>query len=117
VARGAGVAQFVYLSVAHPALVMNAYVQSQMDGKALLRSSGMNATILRPWYVLGPGRRWPVVLLSLYWLLELFPPTRESAQRLGLVTTEQSLAGRCFAVENLSQGLRILRVPEICKFG
>ena len=33
----------------------------------------LHATILRPWYVLGPGRRWPVMLLPAYWLMGLLP--------------------------------------------
>ena len=48
--------------------------------------SGLNATILRPWYVLGPGRRWPLVLTPLYWLMEAIPSTRDGARRLGLVS-------------------------------
>jgi hypothetical protein len=45
----------------------------------MVRESGMNATILRPWYVLGPGRQWPLLLKPMYWLMERIPATRESA--------------------------------------
>ena len=79
----------------------------------MIRASGLNATILRPWYVLGPGRRWPYLLLPMYWLLELLPPTRETARRLGLVTREQMVAALVVAIENPCQGVRILSVPEI----
>ena len=44
------------------------------EGEALIRAAGLNATILRPWYVLGPGHRWPVVLIPAYWLAERLPP-------------------------------------------
>ena len=71
------------------------------------------ATILRPWYVLGPGRRWPVILKALYWVMGLIPSTRESAERLGLVTLEQMVATLVRSVENPPQGVRILSVPEI----
>src|SRR6185369_5448557 len=90
-ARYAGVRHFVYLSVAQPAPLMHAYVAARAEGEALLRASGIASTILRPWYVIGPGHRWPLALLPFYWLAERLPATRETAQRLGLVTIEQML--------------------------
>jgi hypothetical protein len=71
------------------------------------------ATILRPWYVLGPGHRWPYVLVPAYWLLERISSTREGARRLGLVTLEQMLQALTDAVESPSTGVRVLGVPEI----
>src|SRR5919198_177904 len=59
-ASGAGVRHFLYISVAQPAPVMREYQQARAEGEALIRRSGLNATILRPWYVLGPGHRWPI---------------------------------------------------------
>ena len=88
-ASAAKVSHFIYLSVAHPAPVMKAYIAARSEGEALLRSSAMNATFVRPWYVLGPDRRWPLVIAPIYWVLERIPSTRESAQRLGLVTIDQ----------------------------
>jgi uncharacterized protein YbjT (DUF2867 family) len=79
----------------------------------MIRESGLNATILRPWYVLGPGRRWPVILKPIYWLMERIPATRESARRLGLVTIEQMVAALVRSVEHPAQGVRILNVPDI----
>jgi len=72
----------VYVSVAHPAPVMQAYVAARVEAEALVAATGIPATILRPWYVLGPGHRWPMLLLPLYTLLRLLPATRESAERL-----------------------------------
>jgi uncharacterized protein YbjT (DUF2867 family) len=112
-AKESGVQHFVYLSVAHPAPVMKAYIEVRTACEAMIRESGMNATILRPWYVLGPGHRWPYALLPMYWLMELFPPTREGARRLGLVTLEQMKRALVHAVENPCRGLRIVEVPEI----
>jgi uncharacterized protein YbjT (DUF2867 family) len=112
-AKSAGVYHFVYLSVAQPAPVMKAYQEVRAEGEALLRESGMDATFLRPWYVLGPGHRWPALLRPFYALLELLPPTRESARRMGLVTLEQMTAALVRAVENRPQGVRIMSVPEI----
>ena len=103
----------VYVSVAQPAPVMKAYIAARAEGESLIRQSGLNATILRPWYVLGPGRRWPVVLLPMYWLMEALPSTRESARRLGLVSTEQMVGALRSAVENPPQGTLIVDVPGI----
>jgi len=112
-AREAGIRHFVYVSVAQPAPVMKFYVEVRAEAEKMIRESGMNATILRPWYVLGPGRRWPVVLKPMYWLMERIPSTRESAQRLGLVTIEQMVAALVKAIENPADAVRILGVPEI----
>ncbi|HLJ23016.1 MAG TPA: NAD(P)H-binding protein [Candidatus Acidoferrales bacterium] len=112
-ARAAGVAHFVYVSVAQPAPVMKDYIAVRAEVEQMIRDSGLNATILRPWYVLGPGRRWPLLLKPMYWLMEQVPSTRESARRLGLVTREQMIAALVQAVENPAQGVRILGVPEI----
>jgi uncharacterized protein YbjT (DUF2867 family) len=108
-----GIQHFVYLSVAQPARMMKEYIAVRAEGEALLRSSGLNATFLRPWYVLGPGHRWPYVLLPVYWLLERFPSTRESARRLGLVTLKQMLAALVNAVDNPATGIRVVEVPQI----
>jgi uncharacterized protein YbjT (DUF2867 family) len=112
-AKSAGVRHFVYVSVAHPAPMMKAYIAVRVECESALESTGLNATILRPWYVLGPGHRWPYVLLPIYKVAERVPQTRGGAQRLGLVTLEQMLSALTFAVENPVQGRRILEVPEI----
>lgn len=109
----AGVRHFIYLSVAQPAPVMQAYVAARAEGEALLQASGISATILRPWYVLGPGHRWPLLLVPLYRLAELLPTTREGACRLGLVTLEQLLGTLIASLESAASGCRILDVTEI----
>jgi len=53
----AGVAHFIYVSVAHPAPAMHAYIAARSACEEALSASGLNATIVRPWYVLGPGHR------------------------------------------------------------
>ncbi|MGH9856238.1 MAG: epimerase, partial [Acidobacteriota bacterium] len=97
----------------HPAPVMKAYIQTRMDAEARLLESGMDITILRPWYVLGPGHRWAYALIPFYKLFELIPATRPGALRCGLVTLPQMLGALMYAVENPVKGIRILEVPEI----
>jgi uncharacterized protein YbjT (DUF2867 family) len=112
-AKNAGVAHLVYVSVAHPAPVMTAYWQARAEAEEVLAASGMNATVLRPWYVLGPGHRWAYALIPFYWVCERIPSTRDSARRLGLVTLPQMLRALVAAVENPVEGIRIVPVTEI----
>lgn len=99
-AAARGVRQLVYVSVAHPAPVMRAYVAARIAGEHAIAGSSIAATILRPWYVLGPGHRWPLAILPVAWLLEALPWTRETARRLGLVTRDQMVAALVGAVES-----------------
>ncbi len=109
----ARIKHFVYVSVAHPAPVMKAYIEARKACEALIRNSGLKATILRPWYVLGPGHRWPYLLLPFYKICEKIPATAESAARLALVTLPEMLAALQNAVENPGQGIRIVEAPEM----
>lgn len=110
-----GVEHFVYVSVAHPAPVMRAYVEVRRECEEILAASGLRRTILRPWYVLGPGHRWPVALKPVYALMEAIPPMRNGAQRLGLVTLEQMTESLAWAVENPPAEVRVLDVPAMRK--
>ena len=115
-ARQAGVRHFIYLSVAQPSPIMKSYQSVRAECEAALLESGggrMNVTIVRPWYVLGRGHRWPYVLLPMYWLCERIPSTREGARRLGLVTLGQMTQTLVSAVENPSIGARFVEVPQI----
>jgi len=112
-AKAAGIRHFVYLSVAHPAPMMQAYIAVRAECEAAIEATGLNATILRPWYVLGPGHQWPYLLAPIYKVAEMLPPTREGALRLGLVTLEQMVTALMAAVENPAHGIRVVSVPEI----
>ncbi|MBV8818883.1 MAG: NAD(P)H-binding protein [Acidobacteriaceae bacterium] len=113
VAQETGVRHFIYLSVAHPAPVMRDYIEVRTRCEAVLRDTGLNATIVRPWYVLGPGHRWPYGLIPFYRVAELFPATRDGAVRLGLVTIGQMLQTLVRCVENPCEGIRILEPKDI----
>ena len=112
-AAKAGIPRFVYVSVAHPAPVMKDYIAVRSRGEEMIRSAGLSATILRPWYVLGPGHRWPALLIPAYWVMERLPNTRETAWRLGLVSLSHMVAALVNAVENTASSVRIMEVPEI----
>jgi uncharacterized protein YbjT (DUF2867 family) len=116
-AKSAGARHFVYVSVAQPAPIMRAYVDVRARGEALLRASGLPHTVLRPWYVLGPGHRWAYALIPLYWYWNARSSTRAAAQRLGLVTLDQMLSALTWAVDTAGDESRLLEVPAIRTFG
>jgi uncharacterized protein YbjT (DUF2867 family) len=112
-ASASGVRHFVYVSVAQPAPVMKAYWEVRAEVEAALKGSGLPATVLRPWYVLGPGHRWPYLLKPFYFVCERLPSTRETARRLGFVTHAQMTAALLRAVEDPAPDFRLLTVPDI----
>jgi len=114
-ASKARVQHFIYLSVAHPAPIMKSYIEVRQQCEAAITAHELKATILRPWYVLGPGHRWPYLLIPFYSLLGALPATREGAERLGLVTLEQMVTALEVAVENPPTETRIWSVPDIRK--
>jgi uncharacterized protein YbjT (DUF2867 family) len=112
-AADAGIRHFIYLSVAQPAPMMQAFIAVRAAGEALIRASGMKATFVRPWYVLGPKHRWAYALLPFYKIAELLPGTRDSANRLGLINISQMLNALVWSVENVPESVRIVDVPKI----
>jgi uncharacterized protein YbjT (DUF2867 family) len=137
-AAAAGVRHIVYLSAAHPAPVMKAYLAVRAECEARIAAAGYGATpaaaggdgsapaaagardaggrgatFLRPWYVLGPGHRWPYLLVPAYAVLARLPATRAAALRLGLVTRREMTAALLWAVENPADGVRVAEVPAI----
>jgi uncharacterized protein YbjT (DUF2867 family) len=114
-ATRSGAGHLVYVSVAHPAPVMKAYIEVRMAGERAIAKARLTATIIRPWYVLGPGHRWPVILTPVYAIAGLIPSLRAGTQRLGLVTIDQMVRTLVAAVEDppVSGTVRVWNVPEI----
>ena len=92
---------------------MKDYIAIQRECEDRLRASGLSATIVRPWYILDPGHWWSLALQPVYRLMERVPSTKESAQRLGLVTIQQMLHVLVWAVEYLPDRVRMIEVPEV----
>jgi hypothetical protein len=92
---------------------MKEFIAVRSAGEQMIRESGISAAFARPWYVLGPGHRWPYAILPIYRALEKLPATKESAQRLGLVTINQMLTALVWSVENPPSGVQIVDVPKI----
>lgn len=112
-ARAAGVAHFIYLSVAQPAPIMEAYVAVRAEGERLARESGMRATFVRPWYVLGPGHHWPYGILPLYWLAMLAPKSRDTARRLYPVKLGKVVRAIADAVDAPPESVRVIEADEM----
>ena len=108
-------AHFIYVSVAHPAPIMQAYIDVRRAGESAIAEAGLTATILRPWYVLGPGHRWAAALIPVYAVLERIPSTRASARRLGFVTLTQMVTALVAAVDRPPPrgAVRVWEVPDI----
>ncbi|OLE46442.1 MAG: hypothetical protein AUG46_09660 [Acidobacteria bacterium 13_1_20CM_3_58_11] len=76
----------------------------------MIRTSGLHATILRPWYVLGQdstGR------ISFYWMARQIPASRAEAIRLGLLTLTKMISALAASVALPADGIRIVEVSEI----
>jgi uncharacterized protein YbjT (DUF2867 family) len=112
-ASAAGVGHFVYVSVAQPAPIMKAYQATRAEAETALRATGTPATILRPWYVLGPGHRWPYLVMPIYWVLGLLRSTGDAARRLALVTHTQMITALVWAVENPAHDVRVIDAAQI----
>jgi uncharacterized protein YbjT (DUF2867 family) len=108
----AAAAHFVYLSVAQPAPIMREYIAVRAEGERLIRESGLSATFIRPWYVLGPGHRWPYLLLPFYWLFRT-----ETSQRLYPVRLMDVVRAMAAAIEQPPDGVRIIEAPEMRRGG
>lgn len=108
---GSTIRHFVYLSVAMPAPAMKAYVAVREEGERLVRETALPATFIRPWYVLGPGHRWPYAMLPAYWIWSLFD--RETSARLYPVKLARVIRAMADAIEHPPDGVRIIEAPQM----
>jgi uncharacterized protein YbjT (DUF2867 family) len=112
-AASGSIRHFIYLSVAQPAPVMREYVAVRAEGEAILRATGIPSTFVRPWYVLGPGHRWPYLVLPLYWLASLVPSSRDTARRLYPVKLGRLLRAIVDAVDAPPVATRVIEADEL----
>jgi len=114
-ARKIGIAHLVYVSVAQPAPIMQAFLWVRMLGETMIREAGLTASIVRPWYVLGPGHWWPKLIRPLYKIADMAPTLQPIVERLGLLNIDQMVTAMVYAVENPPQSgqRRIYDVPAI----
>ena len=110
----AQVSHFIYISVAMtPSKIMAAYQSVRKEGEEYSKSKKLNCSFIRPWYVMGPGHYWPVLLLPLYGAAELVPAWRQRARAMALVTINQVLRTLSTTVEADPVLLRIIEIKQI----
>jgi uncharacterized protein YbjT (DUF2867 family) len=110
----AGVSHFIYISVAMSRTnLMKAYQDVRKEGEEYCLSKDLNCTFIRPWYVLGPGHWWPVLLLPLYGISEIVPSLRRKARSKALVTIHQILRTLEKAVEQQPVHQSVLEIKNI----
>lgn len=114
-AKNKNIAQFIYLSVA-PNNIMKEYAAVRMEGEQLVRENFPNTTFVRPFYVLGPGHRWPLLLIPLFQMASLSKSGKEKVQRLGLVWIGQMINCLINVIEHPATGIRVIEVADIKKF-
>ena len=113
-AATAGISHFIYVSVSmSPSKIMKAFQDVRKEGEAYCLGKDFNCTFLRPWYVLGPGHWWPIVLLPLYGIAELVPSIRNKAREKALVTIGQMITTLVKAIEADPTPLRIIEIKNI----
>lgn len=110
----AGVAHFIYVSVAMgESKLMKAYQDVRREGEEYCVAKGLHCTFIRPWYVLGPGHWWPLLLLPLYGIAELIPFLEEKARAKGLVTIDQMLRALVAVTGSVAIGKRVIEIAGI----
>ena len=117
VARDVGVNHFVYVSVAQPAPVMHTYQAVRAECEQAIASSGIAATVL------ARGTFWDLGIdghtacsRSIKWRSWFHRPAKVRL-RLGLLTIRQMVRALVHAVDQPSEGVRVLDVPGIRSFG
>jgi len=111
-----GIKYFIYVSVAQtPTNIMRDFQLIRAEAEEIIKQSGMNTTFIRPWYVVGPGHYWPLLLLPVFKLLEIIPSTKTKAKKLALININQMLNALIFAIEHPNEGIRIIEIEEMKK--
>ncbi len=113
-ASRSGAAHFVYVSVAQePTNIMKDYQAVRAEGERCILEKGLPHTFIRPWYVVGPGHWWPLLLWPLFKILERLPATRRKAKALALVSIGQMLDTLVATVEEPEKVKEIVEVEGI----
>jgi len=108
---------FIYLSVAmHSTKIMKEFQAIRATGERLLRDSEIPSSFIRPWYVIGPGHYWPLLLKPLIWLLQFIPAISQTAKKLDTVTIAQIIRTLIYTVRNPPDQVAIYEVSDIKKF-
>ncbi len=96
----AQVNHFIYLSVSqYPTNIMKDFQQVRAEGEQLLLQTNFKTSFIRPWYVLGPGHWWPLLLRPFLFIAK-YAGKREAAENLDTVSIKQMIHVLVHAIEN-----------------
>lgn len=112
----AQVNHFIYLSVSmYPAKIMKDFQQVRAEGEQILLQTGLRTSFVRPWYVLGPGHLWPILLQPLLFVAK-YAGKKEAAENLSTVTLKQITNTLVYAIGNPPEKNTIYDVKKIKTF-
>jgi nucleoside-diphosphate-sugar epimerase len=113
-ATAAGIEHFVYLSVAmYPTNIMKDFQQVRAEGERILSEQSFVCSFIRPWYVLGPGHWWPLLLKPFYFIAKFIPSKREAAKQLDTITIKQMIDTLVHAVKDQPASIKVYDVQDI----
>ncbi|HEY2720077.1 MAG TPA: NAD(P)H-binding protein [Chitinophagaceae bacterium] len=108
------VSHFIYISVAmSPSNIMKVYQEVRKEGENYCLSRDLNCSFIRPWYVVGPGHWWPVLLLPFYGIAELIPSWRSKARSKALVSIRQILKALTRAIKEKPVHHSVFEIKDI----
>lgn len=112
----ANIKYFIYLSVSmYPTKIMKDFQQVRAEGEQLLLDSELRTSFMRPWYVLGPGHWWPLLLKPLLFIAKL-AGKKEAVGNLDTVTLQQMIRALVHAIKNLPEKNVVYDVQKIKTF-
>ena len=112
----ANVEHFIYLSVSmYPTKIMKDFQVVRAEGEQALMNSGLRISFMRPWYVLGPGHWWPILLKPLFFIAKL-AGKKEAAENLDTVTLQQMIRALVHAIKHLPATIAVYDVQKIKTF-
>lgn len=113
-AVAASASHFIYVSVAMTELnVMKEYRDVRKEAEAYLLSKHLTCTFIRPWYVIGPGHFWPLVLLPFYGVAKFIPSLKKKTEGMAFITINQLLHTFMKAIDSPPQKLRVFEIKHI----
>jgi nucleoside-diphosphate-sugar epimerase len=115
-ATHAQVKHFIYLSVSqYPTKIMKDFQQVRAEGEKLLLQTNFKTSFIRPWYVLGPGHWWPV-LLKPFLFIAKYAGKKEAVENLDTVTIKQMIHTLMHAIQNPPEKNVVYDVRSIKSF-
>ena len=95
--------------------IMKEYRDARKEGEAYLQSKHLVCTIIRPWYVIGPGHLWPLTLLPFYAVGKFIPSMQKKVEQTAFISIRQMLHTLMKAIDSPPQKLRVFEIKHIKK--